>query len=162
MKIRDALDILLAELIVALREDGLTDEEMCAVAVFPGGGIPVDSDCGVTIWVRLVEGAATTQFPNAGFADNRKVCWWNLLTTVEMGVLRPAPIPDDTLSQIEMPTSEEQTAAAHKQMDDMEAMNRAIMAAKRSIDELVPVNYTPVGPDGGVVGGTWAMTVGNG
>lgn len=157
------MDVLLAALVVELRADGATDEEMCAVAVYPGAGVPLDSSCGITAWVRLVEAAPTTAFPAAGFGNQRgNVCWWNLLATVEIGVLRPSPIPEEILSSIDLPDSEEHTAAAHKQLDDMEAMNRAIITARKEVEELVPVNYSPVGPDGGLVGGTWALTIGDG
>lgn len=158
------MDILLAALVVELRDAG--GEELCAKAMYPGDSIAIDyAECGGMAWVRLVETNPTTGFPTAGFpgaASASKACWWNLVHTVEMGVLRPSPIPEETLNTVDLPGDEEHIAAARKQYADMEAMNRAIIAAKRDIEELVPVNYTPVGPVGGAVGGTWALQVGDG
>lgn len=157
MKLNQALDILLAALVVELREDG-TDEEICSFTKQPGEAVSLDyAECGGMAWVRFVGAVPSI----SGFAPDVTAtsCFWNLSHTVEMGVMRKAPIADDILNTVDLPDEAELNAASDKIVNDMSAMARAIKRAQREGVELLPGGYTPVGPIGGTVGGTWALTV---
>lgn len=154
MNLPQMTDILLAALTVELRRDG-TDQEICSFTKQPGDSVVTDyADCGGMAWVRHVTTTASIGFPNADVTADS--CYWGLAHTIEMGVMRTSPIPTETLSTVEPPSEEELSAAADAQYRDMAAMHRAILAARRDI-ELLPGTYSPVGPMGGVVGGTWSL-----
>jgi hypothetical protein len=50
-------------------------------------------------------------------------------------------------------------AAVNQQIEDMMAMRRALLCCD-AIESSVMGLYTPVGPDGGLVGGTWLVSIG--
>lgn len=160
-EVGDLLNIVHAALVVELREAGL-DEDLCANAIYPGESVPGDygvESCGGMAWVRLASANPTATFPApVATPDN---CNYTLAFPLEMGVMRPSPIPDGTLNEVELPGDEAHNEAAHKQFADLHAMHRAIKRAQEDIEMLVIGTYTPVGPVGGIVGGTWTLTVGN-
>lgn len=157
MDIAGMMDVLLAALVVELRTDGT--EDVCAAALYPGDSVPLDyADCGGMAWVRLVDAGPTISFPNTDVTADS--CHWSLAFQVEMGVMRPSPIPENVMNSAELPDDAENTAAAKRQLQDMMAMHRALLTARDDIDLMAPGRYTPVGPVGGTVGGTWAVTVG--
>lgn len=159
MKAKEMLDIILAACVVELRADG-TDDKLCAVAKYPGEAAPLDyAECGGMLWVRLVTGAQTTQFPNPEQRPN--VCASTLAFNVEVGLMRPSPIPEDILGDFELPSDKDHTDATDRQLDDMEAVHRGLVRAARDIEMVSIGSYTPVGPVGGTVGGLWTLTVGN-
>jgi len=155
---KEMMDILLAQLVVDVRASG--DDQLCAQALYPGEGAPLDyAECGGMLWVRLITAAPSTSFPSPNNSvDN---CTATLAYQLEVGLMRPAPIPDEVLGDFELPDDEEHTAAAHRQMDDMELMYGAFAKVRRHIEMVLVGSYTPFGPAGGTVGGTWTLFVGN-
>lgn len=159
MSAKQMMDVVLAACVVELRADG-TDENLCATAKYPGEAAPLDyAECGGMLWVRLATSAPSTQFPSPESRPN--VCAQTLAHQLEIGLMRPSPIPEDTLGNFELPTDEDHSAAADRQMDDMEAIYRGIVRAARDIEMVSIGSYTPVGPVGGTVGGMWTLAVGN-
>lgn len=149
-------DILLAHLTVELGKDG-TGENICSMTKQPGDSVALDyAECGGMAWVRLVQTTTTVSgyLPDVT-ADH---CFWDLAHTLELGVMRPAPIPEAIMSTVDLPDDEELSAAADAQYKDMKAMHRAIVAARKDFD-LLAGSYAPLGPTGGTVGGTWSLTV---
>lgn len=152
------LDLLLDSLVEELRDAGT--EDVCAAAVYPGDAVPLDyAECGVQAWVRLVAASPTIGFPNNDITADS--CAWRLAYEVEMGVVRPSPIPETVLSTVDLPDDAENTAAAGLQLSDMMAMHHALIGARQEIEHLLPGSYTPIGPVGGAVGGTWSLTLGD-
>jgi len=156
---KQMMDIVLAACVVELRADG-TDGNLCATAKYPGEAAPLDyAECGGMLWVRLVQTAPTTQFPGPETRPN--VCAATLAFNLEVGLMRPAPIPENTLGDFELPTDQDHSEATDRQMDDMEAVYRGLVRASRDIEMVSIGSYTPTGPIGGTVGGLWTLTVGN-
>jgi len=160
---KQMLDILLAAAVVELRKMG--DDELCASAVYPGEGVPLDyasmdTGCGGMLWVRL-----TTAYPSASFPSPVQTidnCARRLAFPVEMGLMRPAPIPENFVTgEMDLPGDAEHDAAATRQLNDMEAMYRAIRVAAEDIELVVVGSYSPYGPVGGTVGGTWSLQIGD-
>lgn len=159
VKAKEMLDVILAACIVELRADG-TDGNLCSTTKFPGESAPLDyAECGGMLWVRLVNSSQTTQFPAPEQRPN--VCASTLVYNVEVGLMRPSPIPEDTLGDFQLPTEEEHSDATDRQLDDMEAVHRGLVRASRDIEMMSIGSYSPVGPIGGTVGGLWTLAVGN-
>jgi hypothetical protein len=157
---RQMADILLACLVVALRDKG--GEEVCSTAVYHGDSVTLDyADCGGMAWVRLVGTGPSQSFP--AITSDLNSCGASLAHTFELGVMRAAPLAQALLAGagVDLPDDAENSAAASLALDDMEAMWDAIRAARQDIELLVPGSYTPVGPTGGSLGGTWSVTVGD-
>lgn len=146
-------DLVLAALLLELEKDDSIDT--CSVAKQPGDSISIDSDCGATVWVRLVD--STPAIASAGDVTG-KVCYWGLAHQIELGVVRKSPMPDENLGQLTLPDDDEVSAAADAQYRDLGAMHRALKAIAPHL-EMRPGGYSPFGPTGGVVGGTWAIEV---
>lgn len=143
-----------------LEADG-TAKGLCMVSVMPGGAVPLDygaESCGGMVWVRLTQAFPTQEFPQQATTLNN--CGYDLALALEVGVMRPAPMPTDFQGDIELPPAEEHFEAAALQDRDMEAVHRAVKALAQRIEYVVLGSYEPVGPDGGTVGGTWTLTVG--
>jgi hypothetical protein len=156
---KEMMDIVLAACVVELRADG-TDGNLCATTKYPGEAAPLDyAECGGMLWVRLATTAPTTQFPNAESRPN--VCASTLAFNLEVGLMRPSPIPEDTFGDFQLPSDQEHSESTDRQMDDMEAIYRGLVRASRDIEMVSIGSYTPVGPVGGTVGGTWTLVVGN-
>jgi hypothetical protein len=136
---------------------------MCAVTVYPGNGVPVDyvggDECGGMAWVRHVGSNPTTRFPSADVSvDN---CAYSLAHVIEVGMVRPSPIPESDGSSIELPDDAAHLVSALELADDMMLMKEAIQRAAKTIDFVILGSYVPTGPEGGAVGGTWSLTVGD-
>ena len=162
MPLREMLAILLEELSAGLADADLLDS-MCAVSVFPGTAVPVDyvggDTCGSMAWVRHVSSNPTTRFPSADLSiDN---CAYSLAHIIEVGIIRPAPIPESDGSTIDLPDDIVHFNSAMELADDMILMKEAIARAAKSIDFVILGSYIPVGPEGGAVGGLWSLTVGD-
>jgi hypothetical protein len=146
-------DILLAALLVEVQKDSTV--KVCTITKQPGDSITVDAQCDAMIWLRLVDST-----PTVGQTTNMaNQCYWGLTHQIELGVVRQSPMPSEVLNTVELPSDEEITAATDAQYRDMAAMRRAIQAAQREIEDLVPGAYAPMGPLAGVIGGTWALSV---
>jgi hypothetical protein len=162
MTLREMLTVLLQELSAGLDDAGLL-KSMCAVTVYPGTAVPVDyvggEGCGSMAWVRHISANPTVRFPSADVSvDN---CAYSLAHIVEVGIVRPSPIPESDGSTIELPDDVAHFNSAMELADDMILMKDAIQRAAKSIDFLILGSYVPVGPEGGAVGGTWTVTVGD-
>lgn len=154
-------DILLAALVVELDKAG-DAENFCAKAIYPGDAAPLDygtgEDCGGMAWVRLAGAFPTAAFPSpVQTVDN---CEYTLGFNMEMALMRPSPLPEEFGRNFELPGDDEHITASHNQFDDMMLMHRAVKAARREIDFVILGTYTPLGPVGGVVGGSWTLTAG--
>jgi hypothetical protein len=153
-------NILLANLVVALRDRGI--EPTCSTALYHGDSVTLDyADCGGMAWVRLVTSGPSQNFPNV--TQGVAACAMTLAHTFEIGVMRAAPLARALLadSGIDLPDDEENSEAAELALKDMEAMWAAIQASTTDIELMAPGTYTPVGPVGGALGGTWSVTVGD-
>ncbi len=163
MTLREMLAVLLEELSAGL-DDADMLESMCAVTVYPGTAVPVDyvgssDSCGSMAWVRHVSSAPTVRFPNADLSiDN---CAFSLAHVIEVGIIRPSPIPESDGSTLDLPDDIAHFNSAMELADDMILMKEAIQRAAKSIDFVILGSYVPIGPEGGAVGGTWSLTVGD-
>jgi len=159
--IEQMLGILLDALNTALVADG-TREDMCSCTIYPGDAVPMDyglEECGGMAWVRLVSTGPTTAFPATSISvDN---CFYTLAYTVEMGIMRPAPVPEQFGSEVQLPDDTAHYDSSIRLMQDMRLMHSAIKDAKRDIPLLVLGTWTPQGPQGGTVGGMWTLTIGD-
>lgn len=153
------LALILDTLTTELEESGLADD-LCAKAIYPGDNTPWDygaESCGGMAYVRLTLSVPTSSFPTpVASVDN---CVYTLAHTVEIGVLRPAPMGQTFADgSVDLPSDDDHLNAAAIQMADMEAMYRALK--KLPVDLKVVGTYNPQGPNGGVYGGAWTVTVG--
>jgi hypothetical protein len=107
-----------------------------------------------TAWVGV-----DTIFPSKTFPTQdtgTSACGAPLVATVTVGLLRCYAVkatgesPEQTLLYMD------------KQMADMAAMRRAIVCCS-NLDQIdVSLGtYTPIGPEGGVYGGTWSVSLGS-
>lgn len=149
-----AIEAILTSLAACLCEE--LEHPTCFCGVFAGAD-PYDAmgecdgdDCGQA-WVRLL-----AVYPSAavGIADvSLRNCGMGLSYDVEIGVLRCAAVQEEAYTEAEM------LAYASKQYSDMLAMRRAVVCC--DLDEYILTTYVPVGPDGGVIGGVWNLTLGD-
>lgn len=163
MMLRDMLAVLLEELSAGLEEADML-EGMCAVTAYPGNAVPIDyvgSDdgCGGMAWVRHVTSYPTVRFPAAD--TSLENCHSTLAHSIEVGIMRPAPIPESDGATVDLPGDLEHLNSSLDLADDMLLMRDAIVRAAQTIDFVILGSYTPVGPEGGAVGGTWSVTVGD-
>lgn len=149
----DDLTVLAACLCEQIRDSGLP--ETCFCGVIPGDQVlaaytgDCAKKCGMA-WVRL-----TSAYPASGVMvpnEQPKNCGAGLGFGVEMGILRCAHVG----TAERPPTAAEQLLDAQLQMADMLAMRRAVVCCPGSADWILG-QYTPTGPQGGLVGGLWAL-----
>lgn len=114
-----------------------------------------EGECEARVWVHLI-----TAFPSAAFPsvdETTSMVASPLAYEVQVGVARCAPTVDRRYT----PSVEEYLDAARMQMADMAAMRRAICACLVEAErEFVLATYEPQGPLGGLVWGTWTLTIG--
>ena len=143
-----------------ITEDGSPPTCFCGVVPGDQRGVAAqvagdcDVECGMA-WVRL-----TTAYPASGVdLPNETVgnCSAGMGYEVEIGILRCISIGD---SSGNLPTSAELLAATDLQIKDMLTMWRAVncCTAFGSKDFRLGT-YTPAGPSGGLVGGTWTLAM---
>jgi hypothetical protein len=128
--------------------------DLCFCGVLPGADVPADyvsEDAGMA-WVRLMNVYPSTIFPSTD--TSLKSCVVPLAAQVEIGVLRCSPSPDDAGTP---PSAAAMWEATRLQMADMAAMYRAVRCCYAKGKAMVLGQYTPIGPQGGVVGGTWSV-----
>jgi hypothetical protein len=124
----------------------------CFCGVLPGDQVAHDYGSGQA-WVRLTGIYPTTTFPQI---DNtlRGSCSAALGATLEVGVMQCAPGLGALGS---LPDEADQFEATRLQMATMRAMRQAIVCC--GIEEMVLGQYSPQGPQGLLVGGTWLVDV---
>lgn len=135
-----------------LEERGLRPGN-CFCGILPGDSPSWDYSEGMA-WVRLIDAYPSTTFPSANTTP-RVSCGAMLVATLEVGLLQCAPMlgPGG-----ELPTEIDQFESARLQIAGMRAMQQAIACC--DLDLVVLGSYTPTGPQGGLVGGTWQINVG--
>lgn len=116
----------------------------------------VSEDAGMA-WTRLVSAFPSTTFPAQALVG----CFAPLAFEVELGVLYCAPEPGADGSPPDMAA---QFDATRLQVAAMAAMRRALLCCfpTGNSKDLILGPYAPIGPDGGVVGGTWTVWVAEG
>lgn len=131
----------------------------CFCGIVPGEAAVQDyvgDDCGAACgmaWVRL-----TTAYPAVGVGQPIQRlgnCASSLGYEVEIGVMRCISAGDEAGNA---PSPEELLAATKEQMSDMAAVVRAVSCCDGiSGKDFILGTYTPLGPEGGVVGGVWTV-----
>lgn len=158
MEPKEMLAELLECLSAQIRAKGLEDR-YCSITIQPGNTVVFDfgdEECVGMAWVRLVAANPTVSFPAPDNSVNN--CVHTLAFTVEVGMIGPAPQIDVSLGEFIVPDDVELFDASMRQVEEMQMMYAAIRNA--NIPEKIVGDYTPTGPEGGVMGGTWAVTVG--
>lgn len=157
-----AMDILLANVMEELAKD-VADPGLCMAAVFPGEQVPADygadSTCKGQLFVRLATAHPSTRFPNPDVS--LEACYSTLAYPLEVGLYRKAPVAKTPMgARLVLPKADEHRNAARQQYKDLQAMHRAIQRLREDVEDLVIGTYLPVGPEGGLVGGLWTLTIG--
>ena len=111
-----------------------------------------DVACG-TAWVRLNSAFPSSSLPSAD--TTLSSCTAPLAYEIELGVGRCAPAPDDDGTP---PTVSEELDSALLLLSDLWSMRTAIDCCFAGADTVLGT-YTPFGPQGGCVGGTWTVVV---
>lgn len=120
--------------------------------VTPVAGTQEDECCSGLAWVRVSSMAPRADEDPVILADGT-VCGFDQWTvTVELGVLRCWDFGDGAQG----PTSAQYLADTRRQLADMQAMRRALLCCT---EDWRPVEYTPEGPEGTCLGGTWSATL---
>jgi hypothetical protein len=124
---------------------------LCFCGILPGEQVPFDYSDGGMAWVRAALIAPMATLDAAG-----RACAVEYDVTVSIGVLRCAPGLSDSG---EFPTSAEQFDTFRLQALDMGLIHKVISCCKTGIGSKPVIGeYTPVGPDGGAIGGAWTAT----
>lgn len=153
--IAQILDDLSTCLCAQILTDGLPPTCFCGVV--PGADVALDyagdcdEACGMA-WVRLA-----TTYPSASVGtpvEQPGNCAVGIGLEVEMGVVRCIDVGEGT-SPPDLATLR---AAAALQTADMLAMWRAVACCRQSKDWAIG-QYTPYGPEGGVVGGVLGLNI---
>lgn len=159
--IETTLAVILDEVLSRLNAEGLA-EDLCSKTIMPGAELIADygtESCGGMLWLRLLTVNTTQSFPASDVGINN--CAYTLAHVCEIGILRPAVIPESNgVNKLTLPTDMEQYEEAVAQMKDMRIMKDALSAVGGEMDDFIIQQYTPEGPDGGIVGGTWVFVVG--
>lgn len=126
--------------------------EPCFCGVLPGAQVALDyctscddGRCGMA-WTRLA-----AILPVLSETPVPRRCQVGLVISIEAGVVRCAPMPDDDGNP---PSMAEQFEATALQMADQAAIQRALLCCS-GIEAPVLGAYQPLGPLGGCVGGSW-------
>lgn len=153
--VSDRLIAVAACLCQQIRDDGLPEPDWCGVlpgeAPFP---VYLGEDCSTQAWVRL-----GTAYPSDGFAGDQQQqqpgnCTSGLGIDVEIGILRCFPMPEDGAG----PSESEIADAFDLQTSDMLTMWRAVnCCTDLPNSEFILTGYTPIGPQGGLIGGSWGI-----
>ncbi len=134
--------------------------ETCFCGVLPGDEAPwdyVSEDAGMA-YVRLVSAYLSQAFPAQQTLPG---CGADLAYELEIGVLYCTPVFEDDRG--DPPSVAVMLDATRTQTAAMAAMYRAFSCCPGLNDKDVMVGaYTPVGPQGGAVGGTWQIWVAEG
>lgn len=149
-------------------EDVLTEagvrEQLCALSIYPGVGVPFDyaadsEGCtGGMGWIRMFSGFPSAQYP-APENSLRGSCTAPPAFMVEIGLVRPAGVIDQELGGVTVPSPEEEFDLSMALIDDMMLMREAVLRTKAKYSDVILGAWSPTGPDGGAVGGTWTITV---
>lgn len=130
---------------------------VCFAGVVPGSDIAMDyvnDECGAMAYSRVGAVFPSASFPNP---DASPALMLTMASIIELGIFRGAPLNDNG----EPATEEQQFEATRLQMADMKAM-LDVICSYCDLHEIPVVigSYAPIGPQGGVVGGSWTATLG--
>lgn len=103
-------------------------------------------------WVGLTNIFPYKNFPSPDIGDGR--CDGFIAAAVTVGLMRCYAVKTNGESEADM------IAYMDKQMADMAAMRRAIVCCAKEDFDVSLGQYTPIGPEGGIYGGSWAVTLG--
>lgn len=141
-----------------IKVDGLCDVAFCGVV--PGEAAAGDYfNCGGAAngmaWVRLANSYMATSVGQADLTIGN--CAKDIGFDVEVGIMRCAPVASVNGTP---PTAAAVNDAAAQQLLDMQALYRAIACCDEidSKDHIIGT-YTPLGPEGGVVGGILTVSL---
>jgi hypothetical protein len=129
---------------------------LCLCSPLPGAQVAMDYGDQGMAWVRVEGVWPSVSFPNPE-PGGRGSCTSPLAIQLEVGAARCAPAlgPDG-----ELPSLADQFDATRMQLADMSAMHRAISCCQGlGPGRLALGTYTPGGPQGGVLWGTWTVWV---
>lgn len=129
-----------------------------AAAVLDRGLDEGDSCCG-QLWTRLVSSYPSQNFPEAdGLPHAEELSW---AVSVEVGLVRPAPIVREVAGEAVLPTAAEEQDAASVAVVDAAILREALLNRYAAVEDVAIVlgTFTPFGPDGGIVGGVITATV---
>ena len=121
-------------------------------AFVSAGSVAWDECCDGQTWVRV-----TSLVPDPPTDQRCSVDWWD--AGIEVGVLRCASVVDDRGNA---PSASRLTAEAQSTARDMWNLAEAIRCYFADVPTVVHVDlgtWTPLGAEGGCVGGTWTATV---
>lgn len=133
---------------------------VCICSPMPGEQIAADyvtEEAGMA-WVRVTTAWPSASFPNA---TAQASCAAPLAFGVELGVLYCAP---GAAADGDPPGMSAQFDAVRLQLAAMNSIRRAVICCfpgRRASDVVLGV-YNPMGPEGGVVGGYWSISVAEG
>jgi len=136
--------------------------EVCFCGVVPGeqasaimaAGNCAAGACGMA-WVRMM---STYPMKAIGVVDATPGnCGASLGADIEMGILRCFSLGDESGRG---PTMSQLMYSTRLQVADSVVMQKAILCCNLSPKEFVLNTYTPLGPAGDLVGGSWQMSIG--
>lgn len=126
---------------------------VCRCEVMPGAAPVYDFIEEGQAWVRLVSAFPSLIFPTQD--QTPRNCATPRVGQFEVGIIRCAPMMSEGG---DAPSAEEEFEAVRLQLADMQAMRRAIQCCMGKMKHVLGV-YTPIGPEGGALGGTWQVWV---
>lgn len=139
----------------ALREvAGCVDAKLCVkceVNLLPGQ-LPMWTSVDMA-WVRLVNAYPSTTFPQQRVGDDN--CAAPLAYGVEVGIIHCIPGVGNRGQAPTAATLEEITVQILQDMEDIKEALRCCLPGWL----LILGTWTPIGPTGNVVGGTWQMQI---
>lgn len=153
------ISVLLSDLATCLCAQIIEDElpPTCFCGVVPGDEVAMDyagdcdDACGMA-WVRLVNAYPSTSIGSP--IERPGNCAVGIGVEVVLGIARCIPLGDNG----EPPDPTDLAAASVLQQADMMAMWRAVSCCRSSKDWAIG-NYTPFGPQGGLVGGILSLAI---
>lgn len=156
----DVLSDLAACLCASLTPEDADGPNLCFCGVLAGDqpydamgiGEGCDDDTCGQAWVRMVNSYPSTSVGVADLEPNN--CAKALGLDIEVGVLRCFPLEENG----GILSAEDLDQAVRDQLDDMIAMQRAILCCS-TLEDYVLGMYLPMGPIGNVIGGTWTLSV---
>lgn len=144
---------------IADSDNGVPD--VCYCGIVPGATPPAlyagncKDKCGMA-WVRLV-----TVYPATGvgvLSTQPAKCDTGMGADLEIGILRCMSVGDERGN---LPTAQQQADAVELQMADTMVMWKAMVCCDAiPSGDVIVGQYTPVGPEGGLVGGFFTLSMG--
>lgn len=119
--------------------------------IAPGAEVAWDNCCG-QMWVRVVDYGPPSGARQVRKADG-SLCAMRRQATIELGMLRCAAVVDDHGNP---PTEEELNEDGAQVLADAEGL-WMLLSCEVKVREVL--RWTPVGPNGGCVGGHWQFTI---